>query len=136
MRRTRAALRSNTIMEDELNIATTVALPSTPLKDREPLGEITSNKLEDSIGEKDQDIDVKASKKAVAKTKKTKGGMKGRKKKIEPIEPNAEVLEDEIQSETSSAVEDACDELMKQNTKSQSDPVDSLNIRLALANIS
>ena len=118
MPRTRAALRSNAIVEDEVDLATNTALPSTPVKDREPLGEISSNAQEESMN-------AKTFQKVPTKAKKIKGAKRGRKKKTENPEPDAEVLEDENQSETSSAVEDACDDLMKNRHHGKLDHVPS-----------
>ncbi|SLM34091.1 hypothetical protein LPUS_02768 [Lasallia pustulata] len=110
---TRAALRSTTILEDELGLAMSTALPATPPKDREPLGEVAGNGSEDTVVVEDV---VQLEKKGGAKGKKAKRTKKGKKQpKIISEEATPEVLEDDDQSATSSAVEEACGDLLKPN---------------------
>lgn len=101
---TRAALRSNaTALEAEA--AAGVPLPLTPRKERAPLGEIAGNAADAVLPDAHTSM----------KPKKTSGG-KGKKaaetKKTEIVNKE-EVLEDDNRSTTSSAVEDACEELRK-----------------------
>ena len=118
---TRAALRSNMILEDEANLAAETPLPTTPGQERTPLGEVTGNLFQEVIqlGE-----DLVAAGKPMKKTrtaqgKKTKGAKgtrQGRKKNETQQENRPEVLEDDDESSTSSAVEEACRELMREST--------------------
>ena len=114
---TRAAMRSHAIMEEESHFAATVPLPSTPLSGRTPLGDITSVVQEEVPNSHESDASVKAMKKAVVKSKKAKGTKKGGKKKVEKDKLTPEVLEDENQSETSSAVDEACGDLLRGNSE-------------------
>ena len=109
---TRAALRSTTILEDELGLAMSTALPATPPKDREPLGEVAGNVSEDTVVVEDV---VQLEKKGGAKGKKAKRTKKGKKQPKFINEATPEVVEDDNQSATSSAVEEACGDLMKPN---------------------
>ena len=111
---TRAALRSHAIMEDEANLAAAIPLPSTPHKERAPLGEITNNVQEEVINVDRVDTDAKSTKKAGTKGRKAKTSKKGKKGSQSKSEENPEVLEDENQSDASSAVEEARVELMKE----------------------
>ena len=114
---TRAAMRSHAIMEEESHFAATVPLPSTPLSGRTPLGDITSVVQEEALNSHESNASVKAVKKAIVKSKKAKGTKKGGKKKVEKDKLNPEVLEDENQSETSSAVDEACGDLLRGNSE-------------------
>ena len=114
---TRAALRSNTIMQEEADSAATIPLPSTPRKDRAPLGEITRNLNDENVSVEKPKEFVNATKKAPGKDKKIKGTKKVKKQtNLGGHEDYPEVLEDDSQSATSSAVEEACQELLKENT--------------------
>lgn len=116
-RTTRAALRSKELL-DESDIAASVPLPSTPLKERAPLGEITNNKgTEPSMSTNSEFIDEPVKNK-VKKGKKGRPAKKGAKRTKQ--EPDAEVLEDDNQSSTSSAAEEACHDL-KMDDKGKSD---------------
>ena len=106
---TRAALRNNVVAEDADPAATTPS-PNTPLSkpiaERKPLGEIAGNS-EDAAGPV----------KKTAGKKKGKGGRKPKKENLtlnvlENAE-NVEVIEDDRQSSASSAVEEACQDLLK-----------------------
>jgi len=104
---TRAALRSNALLE-ESTIAALTPLPLTPLKERVALGEITDNQgpaLEM----------IEPGKTGPGQGKKGRVAKKGKKHVPKAEEGNVEVLEDDNQSETSSAVEDACQDLMKES---------------------
>lgn len=116
---TRAALRSHAIMEDEANLAAAIPLPSTPHKERAPLGEITNNVQDEVINVHEVDMDAKPAKKAGNKGRKAKTSKKGKKDSQFKDEENPEVLEDENQNDASSAVEEACVELMKEGNGSE-----------------
>ena len=113
---TRAALRSNTILPDEITAdAISTPLPPTPTTSRAPLGEISANNTEDAVMPA-ATIEVKKSSGA-SKAKKGKGAKKPKKQAArngdEDLTP--EILEDDDQSATSSAVEDACEDLIKES---------------------
>jgi uncharacterized protein YdaU (DUF1376 family) len=116
---TRAAQRTNAILEDEANIAAATPLPSTPTTAtaRAPLGEIAANSNGDAILASSIEIELKPAKKGTAKAKKAKGAKKGAKKNKEAEKENVEVLEDDSQSTTSSAVEEACEDLMRSHPR-------------------
>ncbi|MCJ1342218.1 hypothetical protein MMC31_000398 [Peltigera leucophlebia] len=106
---TRAALRSQVLL-DEVDLAISTPLPSTP-RTRVPLGEIAANteeiknlNLELSKTKKKQP--VKGKRKVAKKTKKQTSS------KVE--DQDVEVLEDDNQSTTSSAVDEACQSLMQE----------------------
>ncbi|KAL9119198.1 MAG: hypothetical protein Q9187_004251 [Circinaria calcarea] len=103
-------------MEDEYNLAAAIPLPSTPQKERAPLGEITNNVQEDVISLTQVDFEAKPTKKASTRGRKAKASKKGKKGTQPKNEEGSEVLEDENQSDASSAVEEACLELMKGGT--------------------
>ena len=107
---TRAAMRSHVIE----------AAPSTPLKDRIPLSDITSIVQEELLSTHESDASRRVMKKTVVKAKKAKGTKRGHKKGITKTEVTSEVLDDENQSEMSSAVDEACGELLKESTGGQS----------------
>ena len=109
---TRATQKNIEVLED----AASVPLPSTPSRERAPLGEITANQNENTPVRYELEVDIyaKPPKKTGAKGRKAKGTKKGKKKDIENSENN-DVLEDDNQSDVSSAVEEACKELMKEN---------------------
>ena len=116
---TRAALRSNTMLEDEADAAASVPLPSTPRKEREPLGEVTGNTKEDVV-EEGSEMATKSKKKAAAKGKKANAAKKSKKQgPVTEEELALEVLEDDNQSATSSAVEEACEDLLKESTNGE-----------------
>ena len=113
-RATRAAQRSNAIVEDEPNLAMSVPLPLTPQPEREPLVEVANNLLKEQ--QTGADDGVKVGKKG-AKGKTAKGAKKGKSQpKAVNDDPNPEVLEDVNTSATSSAIQEACEELMKAST--------------------
>lgn len=117
---TRAALRSNALLE-ESTVAALTPLPLTPLKERVALGEITDNQ-----GREAPALEMTEEVKDTGKTGPTNTGpgkgktgrvaKKGKKHVAKAEEVNAEVLEDDNKSETSSAVEDACQDLMKESS--------------------
>lgn len=104
---TRAALRSNVVALDEVEVA--ASLPLTPLKERAPLSEVAGNTVEPTTASSNND-DAKPKKKRPAKSKARQGTRKAKKADTANRE---EVLEDDSHSATSSAVEDACEELRK-----------------------
>ncbi|MCJ1405357.1 hypothetical protein MMC11_008584 [Xylographa trunciseda] len=112
---TRAALRTNAILEDEANLAAATPLPSTPTMSRTPLGEVAVNMYGETVKGEDQDDAIKPAKKAVGKARRAKGTKKGRKKDDDEKENQVEILEDPYQSSASSAVEEACEDLLKKN---------------------
>ena len=115
---TRAALRSNALLEESTTAALT-PLALIPVKERVALGEITDNRTREmptleSIGEVKQTGKMDSGKSGCGKGKKGKVVKKG-KKQVQKIEGgNVEVLEDDNQSDASSAVEEACQDLMKE----------------------
>jgi len=104
---TRAALRSNAVALQEVEGA--ASLPVTPRKERAPLGEVAGNTVEPTMASSTND-DVNPKKKRLAKSKPRQGTRKANKADAVDRE---EVLEDDNHSATSSAVEDACEELRK-----------------------
>lgn len=110
-RTTRAALRSKELAEEEA-IALSIPLPTTPQKERLPLGEIVGNKGAESIMV--DSAEAKPVKHAGKKGRKIKGARKGNSKEKlnNPEQPEAEVLEDDNRSSTSSAVDEAREMLM------------------------
>ena len=110
MPRTRAAQR-NAILED-LDDAAAVPLPSTPQRgDRAPLGEILLNEQEPAkVG-----LEVNQGKleKGAQATKNKSAGHKKKTASKENARPEsaAAVVEDDYESSTSSAVEEACQDL-------------------------
>jgi cell wall-associated NlpC family hydrolase len=113
---TRAAVR---IMEDEATVAAGVPLPSTPNVERAPLGEITGNHNE----QPKVTLEVNLSKptKKPHKARKAKPTKKTKKENKSGPESTCEVLEDDNESATSSAVEEACKELKKPYSGGQTD---------------
>ena len=110
-RTTRAALRSKELVGEEADAAS-VPLPSTPQKERLPLGEIADNK---GAGMMMADIaEDEPVKQGAKKGRKAKGAKKGNNKKTKKNaeEPEIEIFEDDNQSSASSAAEDAREELM------------------------
>ena len=108
---TRAALRSNAVFEDE---AASVPLPLTPCKEREVLHEVAGNSTQEVIDVSQSDNVAMGNKKGTAKGRKGKVGKKNKKLPASMDEgSNVEVLEDDNHSTASSAVEEACEELMR-----------------------
>lgn len=113
-RLTRAAMRAQPSPDDSA-VAAAVALPATPpVIKRTPLGEISGNQEELPTPVEDPEQILKTNKgpgkgRKAKVTKKSKGqdesGQNGK---------AASVLPDEIESETSSAVDDACQDLLKE----------------------
>lgn len=112
---TRAALRSNMLAE-EANLAASTPLPLTPLAQRAPLGEITGNTVEAAPAPNIYNHQSNPEKNAPSK------GKRGRAKKSKKpeqkgiCEEGIDVLEDDNRSATSSAVNEACQELLKEKT--------------------
>ena len=111
-RLTRAALRSAAIEETEE--AAQIPLPSTPKADRTPLGEITLN-----AEEKPKIVLEVNLSKPEKKTGKSKQAKTRHKKKDDDAnkENTPEIVDDDNQSTASSAVEEACEDLMRQDEK-------------------
>lgn len=103
---TRAALRSNAVALDAVEVA--ASLPVTPRKERAPLSEVAGNTVEPTTVSSNHD-DAKPKKKHPAKSKARQGTRKAKNADT----AREEVLEDDSHSATSSAVEDACEELRK-----------------------
>lgn len=111
---TRAALRLNAMLEDT-NLAASTPLPLTPFPLRAPLGEITGNSEEVKAMVNDLEQLVKSQKKAPPKGRQGKVQKNERKLPHNTrSEESVEVIEDDNQSATSSAVDEACQELMKE----------------------
>lgn len=110
--------RATAILEDEVNMAAETPLPSTPIRTttRPPLGEIAQNVNADALIAENLEVILKPARKATSRGKKAKGTKKGTKKVDRGKENSAEVLEDDCQSATSSAVEEACEDLMKEHS--------------------
>lgn len=116
---TRAALRSNTVLE-EANTAASVPLPSTPLSQRTPLGEIAGNVVEAASTPNvhhQQSQQSRPEKKAPKRKRgKLKRAKKGEQTDVgEEEEHVIDVIEDGNQSTVSSAVNEACQELLKES---------------------
>ncbi len=110
---TRAALRSQELQED----LASVPLPSTPIKSRAPLDEIAGNTIGELETVNTSEDNMVAAKTGHAKGKKgnaTKKGVKQRKAK--PEDQTVKVLEDDNQSQSSSAAEEACKDLLMKET--------------------
>ena len=117
---TRAALRSNALLEDS-TVAALTSLSLTPHKARIALGEITENQGKEApvleTPEKvEETIKMAPSKKGPGKGKIGRVTKKGNKQASKTEEEIMAVLEDGSQSETSSAVEEACQDLMKESS--------------------
>ena len=108
---TRAALRS---IEDT-DLAASIPLPLTPHKERLPLGEIDGNgNVLDNPGTNNVSTEpIKNKKKVTAKARKGKAAKKVKPEDDVRNEDRVEVLEDDNRSATSSAVDEACEELLK-----------------------
>lgn len=115
-RKTRAAVRSQEV-QDASDIAASTPQPSTPLVHRVPLGEISDNKVAESVTVNTSEVHKEPATKT-GKRKKGNGPKKSTRKKIAKAEEsNIEVLEDCNRSATSSAVEEACQDLLMDNSR-------------------
>lgn len=97
-------------------MAASTPLPPTPVKKRVPLGEISDNvATEAQIAELEEKL-VPAKKGSMRgkKANVTKKTNKQKKAKAMDVEPK--ILEDDNESSTSSAVEEACQDLLKDNS--------------------
>ena len=114
---TRAALRSQPSPDDSV-VAAAIPLPGTPpVIRRTPLGEISGNQEELPAVVDDPETLLQTNKgfrkgKNGKATKKSKKNGQGKNKKS-----SEDVLPDDNESETSSAVEDACQDLRKEQTQ-------------------
>ncbi|KAL8656521.1 MAG: hypothetical protein Q9226_002635 [Calogaya cf. arnoldii] len=120
---TRAALRSQAPHENP-DLAITTSPSTTPsAPKRNPLGEITGNQEDVPIAVDDPEEILKANR-GTAKGKKGKGSKKSRKDAQKPNnDESGKVLPDENQSETSYAVDNACQDLLKDQTPGPSQMV-------------
>ncbi|MCJ1456563.1 hypothetical protein MMC28_006924 [Mycoblastus sanguinarius] len=115
---TRAALRSKEL-EEETSVTISKPFLLTPAKSRVPLGEIRDNQSAGSIVNTPEES-VEVAKKDPAKVKGKKGKATKKTTKQEKLsieEPSIDVLEDGNQSAASSAVEEACQDLMMNGTE-------------------
>ena len=111
---TRAALRSHALLEDA-DLAASTPLPLTP-QTRVPLGEIAGNKEGVAAVVIEPLESSKVENKVTAKGKRGRIAKNAKKQENCKIEdPALEVLDDEIQSPISSAVDDACQDLMQES---------------------
>lgn len=110
---TRAALRSQAPSEDSNTVDTTPP----PALERAPLREITGNQEEVPVAVDDPEEILKANK-GTGKGKKSKGSKKSKKDVGNTHdEESGKVLPDENRSETSSAVDGACQDLLRDQTR-------------------
>lgn len=110
---TRAALRSIE-QQDGSDIAVTIPLPQSPLKDRVPLGETTGNKGTHIDAANTFEEQAAPARKGIGKGKKGNAAKKASKKtKEQAKESCAGVLEDESQSIQSTAANEASQDLLK-----------------------
>ena len=107
---TRATLRSNAAVKNA-DLAASVPSPSTLSQQRAPLEEIAGNVGEDLRKANSSSQMTKARKNGPMKEKKGNAARKAQPGLLELSENCEEILEDDIQSATSPAVEDACDDL-------------------------
>lgn len=115
---TRATVRLNAMLE-ETNLAASTPLPLTPFVHtlRPPLGEITGNSEDVKAMVSNLEELVKAQKKAPPKEGR-RGNVQNNEKKV-PVarrQESIEVIEDDNQSATSSAVDEACQDLMRESS--------------------
>ncbi|KAK0514190.1 hypothetical protein JMJ35_002807 [Cladonia borealis] len=113
---TRAALRTQELQE-ESEIAASTPLPPTPVKKRVPLGEISENvATEAQVAELEQKL-VPAKKGSVRGKKANVAKKTNKQRKLKAMNAEPEVLEDDNESSTSSAVEEACQDLLQENSE-------------------
>ena len=114
---TRAALRSLEQL-DGSDIAATIPLPQTPLKDRMPLGETTGNKGAHIDAANTSEEQAAPVKKEIGKGKKGNAAKKVNKKtKEEAKDMCAGVLEDESQSIHRTAADEASQDLLEDRSQ-------------------
>ena len=107
---TRAALRSQEPQDDPA----IVPLPLTPIKGRVPLGESTGNRGGELEKVNPSDSRMTVAKKGSGRGKKGNAVNKASKQhKAKMEESEVQVLEDDNKSQTSSAAEEACKDLLK-----------------------
>lgn len=110
------------ILEDDFDAAS-IPLPTTPREERPPLSEVTTNNREELIV---LELNLtKPAKKPPAKA--LHSGKKEKKEKIGLQENNFDVIEDDCESTVSSAVEEACDALMKVSMNGTLSPTSTLS---------
>lgn len=118
---TRAALRSHALLEDA-DLAASTPLPLTP-RTRVPLGEIAGNKEEVAAVVIEPLELFKIEKEPPAKGKRGRIAKSAKKQENCKTEDSiVEVLEDAIRSPISSAVDDACQDLMQPSTGGKYSP--------------
>lgn len=111
MANTRSALRSQGPHENP------TTSPSSTASKRAPLGEITGNQ-EEVPGAVDDPEEILKANRGTAKEKKSKRSKKSKKDaQSTNNEVSGKVLPDENESETSSAVDNACQDLLKDQTQ-------------------
>ncbi|KAL2042295.1 hypothetical protein N7G274_004784 [Stereocaulon virgatum] len=121
---TRAALRTQELQE-ESEIAASTPLPPTPTKKRVPLGEISDN-IATEVQAAELQEKMAPLKKGPGRSKKANAAKKGSKqRKAKDTETQVEILEDGNASETSSAVEEACQDLLKDSPNTNQVALDS-----------
>lgn len=119
---TRAALRSHALLLEDADLAASTPLPLTP-RTRVPLGEITGNNEEITAVVVEPHESIKVEKKASVKGKKGRIAKNAQKQETCKIEdPMIEILEDGKQSPISSAVNEACQNLMQETTAGKCPP--------------
>ena len=112
---TRAALRTQELQE-ESDMAASTPLPPTPIKQRVPLGEISDNvATEAQVAELEQKL-VPAKKGSVRGKKANVTKKTNKQKKVKAMDIEPKILEDDNESSTSSAVEEACQDLLKDSS--------------------
>ena len=116
-RMTRAALRSME-QQDGSELTASPPLPQTPIKGRVPLGEVAGNRGTDNEGTSASDEQVTPAKKETGKGQIGNNAKKANKQaKDKAEEVRVEILEDENQSVSSSAAEDARQDLLKDGSQ-------------------
>ena len=122
---TRAALRSQELHADPAS----VPLPLTPIKGRTPLGEASGNVAAEPSLEHEAEGVTAATKKGSRK------GKKVTKKVVEKEvdqenskmeKPVAEVLEDDNQSQSNSAADEACKDLLDERAGTTQNPLQAI----------
>ena len=97
-------------------MAVSTPLPPTPVKQRVPLGEISDNvATEAQVAELEQKL-VPAKKGSVRGKKANVTKKTNKQKKVKAMDVEPKILEDDNESSTSSAVEEACQDLLKDSS--------------------
>lgn len=115
-RATRAAMRSQ-VSSDNSAVGATISFPTISLTNRRmPLGEISGNQGEFPAATENTEVTTKANK-GPGKGKKGKASKKFKNDEAAGTNKSKDVLPDDNESEISSAVEDACQNLWKEQTQ-------------------